>query len=54
MYSMTMLPNKLATPVSATAMLRNKTMLDAARLNSTRVRMNFQNDATLGFRPARP
>lgn len=49
-----MLPNRFATPVSATATLRNNTILDAARLNSTSVRMNFQNDATLGFRPASP
>lgn len=54
MYSMTILPSKFATPVSATATLRNNTILEAARLNSTNVRMNFQNDATLGFRPANP
>lgn len=51
---MTILPSKFATPVSAIATLRNSTILEAAKLNSTKVRMNFQNEATLGFNPAKP
>jgi hypothetical protein len=51
---MTRLPSKLATPESATATERNKTTLDAAKLNKTSVMMNFQNAETSGLRPASP
>lgn len=45
---------RLATPVSAMAMLRKRTTLDAVRLNKTSVKMNFQKQDTSGFNPARP
>jgi hypothetical protein len=51
---MTKLPSKLATPWSATAMLRKSTILDAAKLNKTRVMINFQKAETSAFKPARP
>ena len=54
MYSMTKLPNRLATPKSLTATLRNKTTELAVKLNRTSVMMNFQKHDTSGLRPARP
>jgi hypothetical protein len=54
LYNMTKLPSRFATPVSATAIDKKRTMLDAERLNSTKVMMNFQNAETSALRPARP
>jgi len=48
------LPRRLATPVSDTAILRNKTTLDAVKLKSTKVKMNFQKQETSGLSPASP
>lgn len=51
---MTKLPNRLATPKSEIATLKNNTILDAVKLKSTRIMINFQNADTSAFRPAKP
>ena len=51
---MTSVPTKLATLILANAMESNSTTLAVVRLKSTRVRMNFQNAATVGTSPTRP
>lgn len=51
---MTKLPNRLATPRSEIVTLKNNTILDAVKLKSTRVMINFQNADTSAFRPAKP
>ena len=52
--SMTIVPIRLATPVSAHAIEISKMTLAVVRLNSTRVRMNFQKAGTVGTKPTRP
>lgn len=51
---MTKLPSRLATPPSEMATLRKSTMLLEVKLNNTKIMINFQNEETSAFRPARP
>lgn len=48
------LPNRLATPKSEIATLKNNTILEAVKLKSTRVMINFQKADTSAFKPAKP
>jgi hypothetical protein len=51
--SMTSVPTKLATLMPENAIENSNTTLAVVRLKSTRVRMNFQNAATVGTSPTR-
>jgi hypothetical protein len=52
--NITIVPIRLATPVSAHAIDISKITLAVVRLNNTRVRMNFQKAGTVGTKPTRP
>jgi hypothetical protein len=52
--SMTSVPTKLATLMLENAMESSNTTLAVVRLKSTRMRMNFQNAATVGTSPTSP
>lgn len=52
--SMTRVPTKLATLVLANAIDSRRITLAVVKLNSTRVKMNFQKAGTVGTRPTRP
>ena len=54
LYSITKVPTKLATDVLSKTMETKRTAVAVARLNKTRVSMNFQYTATSGTRPIRP
>ena len=52
--NMIKVPTRLATLVLAKVIDKHKMMLAHVRLNSTRVRMNFQKIVTEGTRPTKP
>ena len=54
MYSINKVPTRLATDVLSKIMETKSTAVAVARLNKTRVNMNFQYTATSGTRPIKP
>ena len=54
MYSISKVPTKLATDVLSKMMETRRTAVAVARLNKTRVNINFQYTATSGTRPIKP
>jgi len=54
LYNMINVPTRLATLVLANAIDNNNTTDAVVRLNRTSIRINFQNAATVGTRPANP
>lgn len=54
MNNMTIVPIRLATLVFAHAIEMSRMTLAVVKLNSTRVRINFQKAATVGTKPTSP
>ena len=54
LYSINNVPTKLATDVLSKMIETKRTAVAVARLNKTRVNMNFQYTATSGTRPIKP
>ena len=54
MYSISRVPTRLATDVLSKMMETRSTAVAVARLNKTRVNINFQYTATSGTRPINP
>jgi len=54
LYNINRVPTKLATDVLSKMMETKRTAVAVARLNKTRVNINFQYTATSGTRPIKP